>query len=180
MPSKSYTYPRDQANGVAGLDSSGALLSKNSRVLVPVDQNGYMWFQVRNANGSSGALILGAKKINELGGEVWVQDSAGDTYKLLDTRDKITTQTNVTASRVLGTVYQNTTTKPIFVSVACTNAAAANIYGYSDTTATPTLMVSASSVAASGYGGVGFWVLPNSYYKVVSTGSTLSTWIEWS
>ena len=95
------------------------------------------------------------------------------------------TQSVVTGSRALGTVYQNTTGRPMLVCVT----ASANTSGLtaitvaSDSATSPT-----TSVAnAGGTGAVGitvavtFWVLPSNYYKVSSTAGscTLSLWTEW-
>jgi hypothetical protein len=83
--------------------------------------------------------------------------------------------------RALGTVYQNTTGKPMMVTVKI-NASAGYAEAYCDTATNP-----GTSVATAGNGGGGsvgnsltFWVLPNYYYKVVNVvGATLAGWIEW-
>jgi hypothetical protein len=56
---------------------------------------------------------------------------------------------------------------------------AGTIIGYSDSSASPTTVVSNAGLNTGGTQTVGvtFWVLPNNYYKVV--GGTISYWIEW-
>lgn len=89
-----------------------------------------------------------------------------------------TTQNNVTASRALGTVYRNTTGKPMWVRVIQTNNGGI-IVGYSDNNSTPTTLVDEthSHTTAAYTSSVGFWVLPNNYYKVTAGG--LRGWIEY-
>jgi hypothetical protein len=94
----------------------------------------------------------------------------------------ITTQNVVSGSRALGTVYQNTTGKPMCVHVAI-NGAGNAVSAVADSANPPT-----TTVACAGNGGttstnvgVTFWVLPNNYYKAVLAGSgTLAIWTEWT
>lgn len=100
-----------------------------------------------------------------------------------------TTQAVVTGSRVLGTVYHNTGSTPMFVSVTllCTAGGGANFAqanAITDAAATPVTVVGSTfngSAAASINQQLGFWVLPGSYYKVavVTTTVALSLWTEW-
>jgi len=96
-------------------------------------------------------------------------------------------QSNVTASRVLGTVYQNTSGRPLYVLVTLdVVGGAGNLYtaiAYTDTNTPPTTVVGKSSGCYDSevdFSNIGFFVLPGSYYKVteVSQGE-LETWFEW-
>jgi hypothetical protein len=90
----------------------------------------------------------------------------------------ITTQNVVTGSRAATTVYRNTTGKPMMVNVGIP-LTAGTIIGYSDSSTSPTTVVSNAGLNSGGTQTLGltFWVLPNNYYKVV--GGTISYWIEW-
>lgn len=96
----------------------------------------------------------------------------------------VTTQNVVTASRALGTTYQNTTGKPMCVSVSAVQSGGSVILtANADSASTPNTQV-ATIQGASGAGVVMqlvFWVLPNNYYRVfINAGSpTLSIWTEW-
>lgn len=96
----------------------------------------------------------------------------------------VTSQTDQKASRALdGTVYRNTTGKPMFVSVVAYNTSAAGMAARSDANATPTLIVAdVYSATTTVNMSVFFIVLPNNYYSVTkSTGTaTISSWIEWT
>ncbi len=100
---------------------------------------------------------------------------------------------NVTLSRALGTVYQNTSLRSIFVTatfrtVTTNNNGVATIQGFSDASVTPTtavtgaLGVNANTNKADISITISFFVLPSKYYKIVSTTSsgsnTLLTWVE--
>jgi hypothetical protein len=93
----------------------------------------------------------------------------------------ITTQT--APARVLGTTYQNTTGKAIFVQVTI-SATNGGVTAFTDAANPPTnpvaIVGNSYSVAASLI--ATFWVLPNNYYRVaVTAGSAgLQNWWEWS
>jgi len=92
----------------------------------------------------------------------------------------VTTQNVVTGSRANNTVYQNTTGKPMFVTVAENYTGANNFSANSDSSSNPTTIVAWSATAVNGANaGISFWVLPNNYYKVVTSGHTLIGWTEW-
>lgn len=102
----------------------------------------------------------------------------------------VTSQSVVTGSRALGTVYQNTgsTAKFVSVTVRCTAAGGAN-FGqsstYTDASNPPTTAVASTfngNTTATQEQTMSFWVLPGNYYKVavVTTTVTLSLWTEWS
>ena len=95
-------------------------------------------------------------------------------------------QTNATASRVSGTIYQNTSGRPLLVTITAKATAAGNpinLISYTDTSATPTTVVAVSDVqdsTASASATITFLVLPSSYYKCIQGGDgALSYWFEW-
>ena len=89
------------------------------------------------------------------------------------------TQNNVTASRALGTVYQNTTGKPMFVSVICyITANYSTATAYTDSNSSPNTIVSDIQPYGTLVSSMFFIVLPGNYYKVAGT-MTLKNWIEW-
>ena len=92
------------------------------------------------------------------------------------------TQNVVTGSRLLGTVYHNTGTHPIFVTVSDLNTATTNLYAETDSSSSPSTVVTEVNVFLNSRNMVSFWVLPGNYYEVIDTmsgTSTLSYWVEW-
>ncbi|NJD76277.1 MAG: hypothetical protein FIB08_04170 [Candidatus Methanoperedens sp.] len=94
----------------------------------------------------------------------------------------VSTQTNVTASRVSdGTVYQNTSGKPIMVTFSCYYASGiVTITAFTDAANPPTTQVGTDTAQTNMGGSVSFWVLPGNYYKINATPLTTKWWIEWS
>lgn len=93
----------------------------------------------------------------------------------------ITTQTNATASRAINTVYQNTSGKPMFVTIYASCNAGTFLQANTDSTTNPSLTVALvnNTGASSGNLSVSFWVLPGNYYKGLG-GTTLNGWLEWT
>lgn len=96
-----------------------------------------------------------------------------------------TTQTNATSSRVLGTVYQNTSGKTMFISVCVGNGGAGvgATSAQTDSSNPPTTTVTQMNnnpAAVGGDSSMSFMVLNNNYYKVTSNSTPLQTWFEWS
>jgi len=92
------------------------------------------------------------------------------------------TLTDGTGSRAInGTVYHNTSGRPLKVSVsAATTAANGVIVAYSDAAAGPTTVVHAARAAAvSDLINVSFVVCPGHYYSVNNTTCALNNWAEW-
>jgi len=87
----------------------------------------------------------------------------------------ITTQTQ--PGRAAGTVYQNTTGKPMHVVATSTISAGQAVRGYTDGGNPPGTQV-AFVGAVAGTWIVSFWVLPGNYYQVQSPG-TINAWTEW-
>lgn len=87
-------------------------------------------------------------------------------------------QNNVTASRVLGTVYQNTTGRAMFVLEVSLPAALGDIFGYTDSSNPPTTVVAAQTglVTAKGIY-IFFIVLPGNYYKIAPSSGTWSIYV---
>lgn len=96
----------------------------------------------------------------------------------------VSAQNVVTGIRVLSTVYHNTTAKPIYVCVTSPQAGSPGLEGYTDTSPTPTTLVSKGFMnGVTGVVQVFFIVLPGSYYKVVYSGGGspgFATWLEWT
>lgn len=89
-----------------------------------------------------------------------------------------TTQTDVTGSRSLGTVFHNTTAFPMWVDVI-TNTGSTNLDGQTDSANPPTTFVASTAPAGAGNVTIGFIVLPGNFYKVTGDGA-LAVWIEWT
>ncbi len=85
----------------------------------------------------------------------------------------------------IGTVYQNTGTASMFVSVVMTNTNASVFYLATDANNPPVQSVSAFTITANGYViTLSGWVLPNNYYRIVKLSGlgvgSVTEWIEWS
>jgi hypothetical protein len=89
------------------------------------------------------------------------------------------TQNDVTASRALGTVYQNTTGRIMYVNVIYGHSSAGSVYGYTGAANPPTTLVAQCSNNAVYASTMHFIVLPNYYYKVTQDVVSNFTWIEW-
>ena len=96
----------------------------------------------------------------------------------------ITTQSNVTATRALNTVYQNTSGKVMFITVAAYPSAASILLSlYTDTANPPTTLANQFYAGTNITVTVSGFVLPGSYYEVKSSigpPTVLSTWMEWT
>lgn len=93
-----------------------------------------------------------------------------------------TTQTNVTGSRSLGAIFQNTTGKPLYVLVTVVGVGGQSaISAFSDSSATPTLNVAFQFINATSNVCLFFIVLPGNFYQVISAlASTLTVWVEYN
>lgn len=96
-----------------------------------------------------------------------------------------TTQSVVTGSRALTTVYHNTGTAPLHIAVTV-QATSTNsiVQAYTDASATPTTFVVAATQPTNGqYISVNFIVLPGNYYKVLAVAGSFAAptiWTEWA
>ena len=111
-----------------------------------------------------------------------------DTYgRMLSVSSGNMVQRTYTGSKVLGTVYQNTTGGPIFVSVTgytgegVGNDSAIGIYVSANITTVGDFLVDANGIAnGPGWGGVSAFVPNLSYYKVAQLygGMSIQSWTE--
>jgi hypothetical protein len=83
--------------------------------------------------------------------------------------------------RSLNVNYQNTTGKPLMVTVTVQVVPANALNAYCDAASNPTTFVAAPVNQGGNTANtcVSFWVLPGYYYRITSTGGTLSYWTEW-
>ncbi len=93
-------------------------------------------------------------------------------------------QNVVTGSRVIGTVYQNTTGKTMYVAVVVGNGGVGfgSTQFVTDSSATPSTIVSYAPNLPATDGGnntVYGMVLNNNYYECTSNSSPLISWTEW-
>ena len=84
--------------------------------------------------------------------------------------------------RAITTIYRNSTSKPIFVAVACNiNPGGTGGRLLTDASSTPSNIV--SQYAQPGYtvtATLTAWVLPNNYYQVTVSSGSIALWYEWS
>lgn len=146
------------------------------------------------ANGIPGSVLLGDSAITEDGVNVGItlplkfpdntiQSTAAVANPGPPTGEASTTAigSGVTSiTRVLGTVYQNTGTKPRYVTVTA-NVAGNTCTAFCDLATTPTQVVGyiAATAGDNIVSTITFIVLPNFYY-FVSGGSGIQYWTEWS
>lgn len=108
--------------------------------------------------------------------EIHIQDQPANSFH---------TQEDKTATYVIGTVYQNTTGKPLIMAVTSTNSGGGTaIDALSDAANPPTTLVSRSGWAMANNSQVhlDFVVLPGHYFKVQNLGggsSTTNVWTRW-
>ena len=114
--------------------------------------------------------------------------SAGSVYRINGVpissggSGALSTMTNQTGSRVLGTIYANTV-KPIWVSVIMSlSASGAWAQAVSDANPSPSTVVAVTQTATGAQSGhLGFWVMPNHFFKVsFNAGSgSIFNWYEY-
>jgi hypothetical protein len=98
--------------------------------------------------------------------------------------------TQTVTSNVIGTIYKNTKTTPIFVAITlcCVSSGGINFGQVSILvdSVTPPLVAIGKTFNGSGttivYETISFWVLPNYYYQVLLVSNTVNliSWVEWS
>ena len=133
---------------------------------------------------------------DDLDDHVAAADPHGQYLKEVDAYTGPTTQSDVTASRAVDTVYQNTTGKPMFVQIAVdtyysdrTSSDLSRSYvAYADANATPTTAVAKASCVINGDitnlhvdQTMTFVVLPSHYYTLALAGTEtggIESWIE--
>lgn len=145
------------------------------------------------SNGVPGCVVLGDSHLADNGSNIVIK--AGSGYGL--TFQDGTTQTTAPVpsnavtvqsppagfvgppTRAIGTTYQNTGTKPRFVSVSTLVTSGGSSIVFCDSTATPSVQVCQLGVSGANVAGTLFFiVLPNYYYKV--SGGSLDNWTEWT
>ena len=92
-----------------------------------------------------------------------------------------TTQTNVTGSRVLGTIYQNTTGKVMFVEFVSTSTGAnCTVRAFNGESSPPGIPIAQYEEPTNGQFQRLFFLVPPGYYYKITTdvGSTVVNWIE--
>lgn len=85
------------------------------------------------------------------------------------------------ATRALGTVYQNTTGQPIIVMGYLSQNGSNIMTAYCDATATPSTVVNEQlNSGGTGYADCFCFIVPNNYYyKVAATSASWGQWVEW-
>lgn len=94
----------------------------------------------------------------------------------------ITVQQSVAGSRAIGIVYQNTSGKPMFVTISVAQGPGQVLEAYTDAATPPTTLVGniGNNSNPSQYGSMSFVVLPGNYYKVSGSASSITAWMEWT
>jgi hypothetical protein len=110
--------------------------------------------------------------------------SDGSVYRVNGVPVGFTTQSVVTALRAIGTTYQNTSGKPMLVSVTLSFPGSANVAALTDTANPPSTVVASfqNSAATTFIQTLTFLVLNGNYYNVanVVAGAAKIYWIEWT
>jgi hypothetical protein len=95
-------------------------------------------------------------------------------------------QTDVTASRAIGSIFQNLTGGTMFVSIIIGNSSNSGLFScLSDSSSSPAVIVSKTSLSGTFQPGAlatCFFVVPNNFYykATVPTSAALSKWFEWN
>jgi hypothetical protein len=154
------------------LDGTGAFSSKSGLTL---QTNG-------TPNGSQSKLNLVAGSdvtlTDDGSGDITIAASGGGSGAT-----SLFTKTYFTSSsRALGTVYQNTTGKPIIVMGSVSQSGSNILTAYCDSSSSPTTVVNEQLCSfGSGSGLVFLFLVPNNYYyKVAASGASWITWVEWT
>lgn len=151
-----------------------------------------------SAVGPAGSLEMVAGMLSDDGTDVIITGTPGvsglkfpdnTVQKTAAINNAVTVQSVVTGSRALGTVFQNTGVKPLFVCATVSSTTASLIQVFTDAAASPSTVVAQGGMTSGPPSGVGvqayfpmfFIVLPNNYYKItVSGSSSMLSWTEWS
>ena len=115
-------------------------------------------------------------------GAAWSKLADGTQYTGITVQSSANPWPGDTATtRALGTVYQNTGGKQIWVRARCTGSATTAILGYSDSNNPPTTLADENDITNGVTNTILFPVLLGNYYKVAATANlTLNTWTEWA
>lgn len=149
--------------------------------------------QTAAAAAAADSIDTGSVTVSDLAGtgtRMVTADASGALGTQALPSSGVTTQSVVTGSRALGTIYHNTGLTPMMVTVTvgCVAAGGANFgqaKALTDASSTPTTVVASTfngSATATVYEHLTFWVLPGHYYEVaiVTTTVSLVSWTEWN
>jgi len=144
---------------------------------------------VQNGTGPAGDLILCTRATSGNIVEHLRVNSAGQvnitgslTVNGAAVGGGVSTQSgNLSGSRAFGGKYQNTSGKAMFVAVQIlAGGGAITANAYTDASSNPGTMVAQISQNAGWFFTMYFWVLPNNWYTVGTSGGTIQTWFEWN
>ncbi len=125
--------------------------------------------------GTSYTVGTGAYDLVQLGSAAQLPALNGANLTSLPATDFLTmTQ----PSRSLGSVYHNTSAKPMMVTVTGTNTANTT-YAYLGATSSPATVVAQIGNGAQGFC-ITFVVPPAYYYEVASSSGSIVAWTEWN
>jgi hypothetical protein len=182
-------FYNDQNHGLRLLmtGSTAAAIAPNAAVIDFSGGSSPLVFSVSNLEKmrltSAGQLGIGKTPAFPL-------DAAGDinttgVYRIngvpLVAYPGITVQNFYPGTRLLGTTYQNTTGKPMFVNIMAFVPGGATLSCYSDANPAPAMLVcnTTNTGTASAILMISFWVLAGNYYKILG-GTSVNQWIEWN
>ena len=130
------------------------------------------WYD--GVNVATGDLITAANWNNYLG-------LTGSIMYLKTQTDKLDDVSHTEPTRVLGTIYQNTSAKIRFITVAFAASVTGTIKAYCDANASPTDIMANIYIAAGQSGFLSFPIPPSWYYKIALISGTplIDEWHEW-
>lgn len=170
--------------GTAPIASSGG-----ATPAISLNDDGVTYAKIQNVSATDkvlGRSTAGAGDVEEIActaaGRALIDDADAAAQRATLDVNFFSTQAVVTASRTFGTVYQNTSAKPMFVTIAAyTTGAGERFQPTTDANAAPTtVVVDFFSVAANADYVFSFIVLSGNYYKVVISGTPIKrSWTEW-
>ncbi len=171
--------------GVLVESTAGTLLlgAAGSSGVVNINAGGYDSAHTTMSFPAAGgvSVLRGGVALTGAGGSDYIK-ADGSGYGTPSGTTVPTSQTDVTSSRALATVYHNTGTTPKFIQATVQGTSSGNVSAFTDASNPPTTNVAAHSANASGAYNVylGFWVLAGNYYKITSTmgSAAVVIWFE--
>ncbi len=171
--------------GVSGSTLQLKTIKAGANVTITNNTNDITIASSGGGGGGSGTLAGDSDVdiVSPTGGEVLTYDAGSSLWKnqaptggsaVLNPSKRSTDEGTIT--RALGTVYQNTGSDPIVVSIF---SAGNDLTAYSDSSASPTTKVWDESNFIGAFNPGIFVVMPGDFYKVTSTSSTEYHWIEY-
>jgi hypothetical protein len=171
-PNSTSTYPAvNYGLALTWNNSGGAGESDFFNTYTPAGGASFQFFQLLSASSARTVMTI------DVNGNVNIPGA----YKVngVPISGGITTQTK--PSRALNTVYQNTTGKPMFVTVDVQTSSGFGFNCLTDGSNPPGTTVTNGSIGGSAltaYISASFWVLPGNFYEVTGQGP-LVYWTEW-